>query len=155
MCATVCKDQLTKSVTVCDELLTQVKLGTSDPVVRVWIPVLLGHRIPMIYTVFLWCPFIGSTEFRSDLYSRKRSDPILGSVPIRPDSRPSGIKKWSKSAVLSDTGFHDNTLQLLVSELVWSHKNGAVPSIGFFHVWQRRSDRNQSAAVIGNKRKIF
>jgi hypothetical protein len=32
MCATVCKDQLTKSVTVCDELLTQAKLGTSDPV---------------------------------------------------------------------------------------------------------------------------
>ncbi len=43
---------------------TQVKRGTSDPVGRVWIPMLHGHRIrsitfcriPIIYTVFLSYP---------------------------------------------------------------------------------------------------
>jgi hypothetical protein len=57
--------------------------------------------------------------------------------------------------VLNDTGFHDKILQLPVSELVGLHNNGAVLSIGFFRVGQRRSERNQLSAVIGNKHKIL
>jgi len=142
---------------------TQVKLGTSDPAGRVWNPVPCGHRvrsvtfhrIPIISTVFLWYPLIGFTEFRSDLYSRNRLDPILRSVRIRRDSGPSGIKKWLEFIVWDDTGFHDKTLQLLMSELVGLHKNGGVPSIGFFHVWHHRSDRNQLLAVIRNNQEIL
>ena len=91
--------------------------------------------------VFFLYPLIGFTAFRSDSYSRNRSDPILGSVRIRRDSGSSDIKKWSEFVVWDDTGFHDKTLQWLMSEHVGLYKNGGVPFIGFFRVWQHRSDR--------------
>jgi hypothetical protein len=126
---------------------SKVKLGTSDPVGRV--------RIPMIYTVFLWLPLIGFTEFQSDLNSRIWSDPIWGSLSIRRESGPSDIKKWSGSAVLNDTEFHDKTLQLLASKVFGLYKKGLVRSIGFFRVWWHRSGRNQLPTVTRNKRKIY
>ena len=113
------------------------------------------HRIPIISTVFPWYSLIGFTAFRSDSYSRNRSDPILGSVRIRRDSGSSGIKKWSEFVVWDDTGFHDKTPQLLASELVGLDKNREVPSIGFFRIQQHRSDGNQLSAITGNNQKIL
>jgi len=119
------------------------------------IPSVTFHQIPITSTVFLWYPLIGFTAFRSDSYSRNRSDPILGSLRIRRDSGSSGTKNSSEFAVLDDTGFHAKTSQLLASELVGLDKSRQVPSIGVFRIWQHRSDRNQSLAITGNNQKIL
>ncbi len=57
--------------------------------------------------------------------------------------------------VSDDAGFHDKTAQVLVSELVGLYKNEGVPSIGFFLVWQHKSDRNQLPVIIENSQTIM
>ncbi len=109
----------------------QVKMGTWDPVERVWnlcrtanrIQAVTFDQIPMPLTIFLWYLLIRFFEFQSNSYSRKRPDPILESVGIGNDSRSSDMKKWSEFVVWDDTRFHDKIHQLMVWKLLKLYKN--------------------------------